>query len=85
MMAFPSMLTIHAEDAGIQVPTFEGEDDEYDKNQYPHFHVFCTVQLGRAMDWDEPWHNAPIIAAIPDDKIRTITIDELRELGIRGI
>jgi hypothetical protein len=81
MLAFPSMLLQHAEAAGMKVPP---DVDNYEPKEFPHFHVFCNVQLGRSMNWDEPSHNAEVIAKISDEKIFTITIRDLLTLGFRA-
>lgn len=75
MLAFPNLLIPAAEKAGIKIPP---DASDYDAMEYPHFHVFCNAQLARRMTSpDEHWHNAGIIAAIPEDKIKTITLGEL--------
>lgn len=75
MLAFPIMLVPAAKRAGMKVPP---KTDSYDPIEYPHFHVFCNAQLARPMTCpDEHWHNAGIIAAIPADKIRAITLADL--------
>lgn len=92
MLLFPSMLAPHAKSAGMPVPSddqitaMEKGDDEPVKQGFPHFFVFCNIQLGRRLtSWAEPADNAVVIAAIPADKIKTVTIDDLRELGVNGI
>lgn len=82
MLAFPSMLIPAAEQAGMPIPDLSVKD-EYNQDDFPHFAVFCAVQLGRAMDWDEPWENAKVIATIPKDKIKSVTLDELITAGLR--
>jgi hypothetical protein len=88
MIAFAGMLLSAAEKAGMKVPGLD-DIDESDldklKDRYPHFFCFCKLQLCRRMDWDEPWENAQVIAKIPEDKIRTTTVDEFRQAGVRGI
>lgn len=84
MLAFAGMIAKAAEDAGIKVPN--EPDGDFDKDEFPHFAVFCNVQLCRAMtDPAEHWGNAHIIAKIPNDQIRNVTISHLRDLGFRGI
>jgi len=83
MMAFPSMLAKPARDAGMKTPVFEGEDDDFDSDKFPHFAVFCNIQLGRPMQWGEQFENAKIIAAIPNEKIRSIGFVELLAMGLR--
>jgi len=81
MLAFPSMLENPAIQAGMSVPL---NSDDFDKNKekYPHFFVFCLMQLGRSMPRPSShWDNAKIIAEIPIEKISSITIGEILDLG----
>lgn len=90
MLAFSSFLIEPAENVGLAVPD-QMELAQYESGsstkrgeiilKYPHFHLFCCAQLGREMRHGEQWDNAKIIAALPLEKIRTITLEELRELG----
>jgi hypothetical protein len=81
MLAFPRMLVEPAKKAGIRVP--EDVDKDYDKQKFPHWHVFCTVQLGATMPYPSVhWRNAEVIAKIPEDKIRILTLSDLQELGV---
>lgn len=80
MLAFADMLIGPAKEAGMKVP-----DDvhNYDRSEYPHFLVYCEIQIGRPMPHtDSHWTNAKIIAAIPDDKIKTVNYEDVMELGI---
>lgn len=80
MMAFPSMLLGSATEAGMKIPP---NADDFDVEEYPHFNVFCIVQLGRRMNsLAEHWDNAKIIAAIPDNKIKSVTLTDLLEAGL---
>lgn len=85
-MAFPNMLATAAEQAGMKVPSGKGVNlDDYgtwDKEAYPHFFIYCQLQLGRAIRLGEHWENAKIIATIPEEKLKLMTIDEFRELGV---
>jgi hypothetical protein len=79
MLAFPGMLTEPAKRAGIKVPP---NPEDYDKNKYPHFAVFCSMQLGRRMSSaTSHWENAKVIASIPDDKIRVVTAENILGMG----
>jgi hypothetical protein len=79
MIGFPEMLVAPAEKAGIKTPP---DADNFDAKDFPHFAVFLNLQLGRRMPTPvSHWYNAKIIAAIPEDKIRTITTDEVLGLG----
>lgn len=79
MLAFPGMLVPHCKEAGIKVP--ENPDGEWDPEAFPHFHVFCAVQLGRAMFWSEPPGNAKVIAELTEDECKTITWEQLFARG----
>lgn len=80
MIAFPFMLFRPAEQAGMKTPT----DEEYDPNEFPHFHVFCSMQLGAPMpNPSSHWENAKVIAAIPSDQIKTVTPKDILALGFQ--
>jgi hypothetical protein len=84
VIAFPSMLLSPAEEAGMKVPPADFDEKNLDtlKETYPHFFVFCVMQLGRRMPSSTShWENAKIIAAIPDDKIMQVTAADLDDLG----
>lgn len=82
MLAFPGMLMSAATQAGMKTPDLS-ENDDYDPMDYPHFHVFCLVQLGRPMlDMGEHWKNAEVIAEIPDEDIKSMTLDDLIGRGL---
>lgn len=74
------MLVGPAEKAGMKVPE---NVDNFDRNEYPHFAVYCAIQLGAPMPYPTAhWDNAKLIASIPDDKIRAVTLSELKEMGV---
>ena len=79
MMAFPVMLVEAAEKAGIKVPP---NPDKFDSTEFPHFAVYCNVQLCRRIRWGEHWGNAEVIAAVPNDKIMTVTLTDLLDMGL---
>jgi hypothetical protein len=79
MIVFPFLLIPAAQEASMKVPP---DADNFDPNEFPHFRVFCNIQLSRPATPTEHWENAVKIAAIPEDKIRNITMPECRELGI---
>ncbi len=82
MLAFPSMLISAAKEAGMSVPD---DPDSFTEEDYPHFHVFCGVQLCRPMlSPGEHWENAKIIASIPKSVLYTMTVRGLRDLGVQG-
>ena len=75
MLAFPGMLITHAKGVGMKVPD---NADDYDKEEYPHFWVYCLGQLGRAIPYPEALgRNAEYVAGLSDEKIKTITAEEL--------
>lgn len=75
MLIFPGMLADAAQEAGMKVP----EGEEYD--EYPHWHIFCHLQLCRPITWGNHWRNAEIIAAVPEEKLKSMTEAYFRELG----
>lgn len=79
MMCYPGMLVSAAEKAGMKVPK---DPDNFDAKVYPHFNIFCNVQLNRAIRWGEHWENAEVVAKIPDGKLKTITLAELIDMGL---
>jgi len=80
MMAFPGMLATAAEKAGMKVPS--DPDGEWKPEEFPHFNIFCVVQLGRRIRWGEHWKNAKVVAAIPEEKLESITLMDLIESGL---
>lgn len=77
MIAFAGMLLEPARQAGMKVPE---DADDFVYEAYPHFQVYLNIQLGSSLPYPSAhWDNAKVIAAIPEDKIRSITWDELKE------
>jgi hypothetical protein len=80
MIAFAGMLVDAAEKAGIKVPP---NPDDFEREDFMHFFVFSTVQLGAPMPWPGAhWDNAQMIAQISDEEIRQITYQELLDRGL---
>ena len=80
MIAFTTMLVEPAKNAGMRVPE---NVEQYDPNEYPHFHVFCTVQIGAALPYPAAFRdNAHVIAGIHESKIRKVTMEDLMSLGL---
>ncbi len=80
MIAFPIMAAACAAEAGMKVPD---DPNSFKSEEFPHFKVFCNVQLGASMPYATAhWDNAKVIAAISDDKILQITYEELLTLGL---
>jgi hypothetical protein len=83
MMAFPSMLVGAAEKAGIKIPS--QPDGKWKSKDFPHFHIFCNVQLCRPIRWGEHWENAEVIAAIPETELESIKLGDLIARGLHYI
>lgn len=80
MLAFPGMLVPAAKQANMKVPP---NPEEFPSDEFPHFAVFCNAQLARPMSSStEHWSNAKVIAAVPEDQIRTVCLDDLIERGL---
>jgi hypothetical protein len=80
MLAFVEMLLAPAEKAGMKIPT---DPRNYDRNEFPHFMVYSAVQLGQPMPTaTSHWHNATVVAGVPEDKIMLVTPEELVGLGL---
>lgn len=81
MIAEPALLRKPAEEALISVPP---DLEKYDPEQYPHWDVFCIMQLGTPLpDWSAHFHNAEVIARIADDEIYHITRDDILKRGFK--
>lgn len=75
MIAFRGMLLEPARQAGMKVPE---DADNFNYDEYPHFAVYCAIQIGAPMPhWGVHFDNAKTVAGIPEDKVRTITWEEL--------
>jgi hypothetical protein len=86
MLAFPEMLIPAAKKAGIKVPPAQESLVDMDAEEYPHFWVFCQVQLCRPMtSWTEHWDNAKVIAEIPLERLIKMTVNDFREAGVVGL
>jgi hypothetical protein len=80
MIAFPGMLIGAAEKAGIKVPP---NPDEFERDEFMHFFVFSTVQIGASLPYPSaPLDNAKLIAKISDEEIGQITYQELLDRGL---
>lgn len=80
MIAFPGMLVSAAEKAGMGVPE-DPDNFENVSEQYPHFYVYCLCQLARPVFHGEHWENAKVIAALSEEEIKEITLEQLQEKG----
>jgi len=81
MIIFPGMLVEAAKQANMKCPE-DPDSKEWSPDEYPHFNIYCLVQLCRSIRYGEHWENAKVVAAVPEDQIRTITLDDLIELGL---
>jgi hypothetical protein len=80
MIAFEGLLIPHAEAAGMKVPP---NPEEFDAAQYPHFRVFCNVQIGSPMPSPTaPSENARVIAKLTKAEVQTVTLERLVDLGL---
>ena len=78
-MAYPRMISGAARDAGIEVPE---DPEDYDKDKYPRWYIFCIMQLGASMPYPGVhFDNAKIIAEIKDDELETVTAQQLFDRG----
>lgn len=84
MLCFPTMLVSAAEGAGIKVPPSQQqiEDGDYDKHKFPHWALLCSTQLNRPMTPGEHFENAKVIAAMDEERVKTITMGECIELNL---
>lgn len=87
MLAFKSMLIEPAKKAGMAVPevadveAFDLDSDENREN-FPHFTVFCLLQLGAPMpSWSSHWRNAEVIANMTVEQIRTFLYEDYINAG----
>lgn len=79
MFMFPGMFYNHIKDSKLKMP----EDFEnYDPEEYPHFHVFILTHLGQPIDITALEDNANIIADIPENAIKSVTLNDLMEKGV---
>lgn len=79
MFMFPGMFYNHIKDSKLKMP----EDFEnYNPEEYPHFHVFMLTHLGQPIDIAALEDNANIIADIPENTIKSVTLNDLMEKGV---
>lgn len=86
MIVFEGLIAVAAKKAGMKTPPEEQLDVKvggWDKKDYPHFFVFCNLQLGRSMSSpNQHWENAKVIAAIPEEKLKTMTVEDFVAAGV---
>ena len=79
MKAFPQMIAKAAEDAGIKLPP---DLDSFDPEEYPHWLVFCRMQLGQPMPYPEvDYDNAKVIANLSEEEVKRVTPIQLIQAG----
>jgi hypothetical protein len=79
MFMFPGMFYNHIKDSKLKMP----EDFEnYNPEDYPHFHVFMLTHLGQPLDIAALEDNANIIAGIPKENIKSVSFSDLLEMGV---
>lgn len=81
MIMSRGLLVEPAKKAGIKVP----DDPElYPKDDYPHWHVFCIVQLGAPMpSWNAHWENAEVIGKLSPEDVRVASFESLQKAGFQ--
>jgi hypothetical protein len=83
MIVFPGMLVKAAKKAGMKVPEDPDNDTTWSAEDFPHFHVFCNVQLARPVSFHgEHWHNAEVVAAVKEEELKSLTLEDLIARGL---
>ncbi len=85
---FPNQLLGPAKSVGMDCP--EDPDSYFDKEDilqrdYPHFWVFCQLQLGRETTKEMVYHNAAVIQGIPNSRLFWMTLSEYIDAGLDGL
>ena len=85
MLVFPEMLIEPATKAGIRTPPLsEVMNNTWPSHEYPHWTVFCNIQIGGSLPDSSSHHvNAEIISKIPDNKIKTVSVEEMMSMGLQ--
>ena len=77
----PELLIPAAKSAGIKLPN---DLENFDSEQYPHWHVLCIVMLGMPLDTrTEHFDNANIIALFSNEEILQATMNDLIDKGLK--
>ena len=79
MFCFRGMFRPHIENSNLKMPE---NFDEYNPEEYPHFHVFMLMHLAKPIDITALESNANIIAEISEEDIRKVTPKDLFDMGI---
>lgn len=77
------MLVAPALKAGIKVPPLK-EIDSFDEASYPHFALFCMIQIGRPLrTWKEQYYNAQLISKLSTKDIFELDAERLSKLDLK--
>jgi len=79
IFCFPQMFRPHIENSDLKCPP---DYCDYDREEYPNFHIFMMLHLENEIRIDDLKDNANIIASIDSDKIKTMKIQDFIELGV---
>ena len=79
VFCFPKMFANHIMDSDLKQPQ---DFDNYNPEEYPHFHVFMLLHLANPIDVMTLKDNANIIAKVSDEEIKNITIEQLFNMGL---
>lgn len=83
MINFNAMLVAPALRAGIKVPPLK-EIDSFDEASYPHFALFCMIQIGKPLsslkDLD---YNAQLISELSGQDILELDAEKLNKLDFK--
>lgn len=81
MLCFPSMLVNAAEEADLPVPP---DPENFKPERWPHFALFCSVQLNRPMmNPGEHFDNAKVIAKFRVSQLEKLTWKDLIKAGLK--
>jgi hypothetical protein len=79
MFLFNRMLAPHIDGTMMKLP----EDfDNYNPEEFPHFHVFLLLHIATPINPAELKENADIIARISNEDIKEVTLEQLVEKGL---
>lgn len=79
MFMFPGMFYNYIKDSRLKMPD---DFEDYNPEEYPNFHVFMFIHLGRPLDIVALEDNAKIIADISEDIIKSVTLNDLMKRGV---
>ena len=76
---FPGMLYNHIKTSNLKLPD---NLENYNPEEYPHYHVFKILHVGYIIDITSLKDNANIIAEISTEDIKNVTIEQLINKGL---